>query len=284
MSTTIQIARTPAPETTTGSRVGANARRREATRTAQRVEVRRAAAGRLSVVATRIGLAALVVLGIAGATWGMGRLALQRGWIGLREIQVTGFSSVPLEEVVAIADLRGGAPLTEIDLDGLRRRLVAHPWIARATVRRSFPHRVAIVIQERVPALALPDGRWVAPDGVVLHARGSRALPIVDGAGLEHGRLSAAAMPTALAMSAIAAEAPILLRRIQSTSIGADGSLSVKLEGFPPLLRVRPEDWKREFARANLLENELGTEAEAIAEIDLRHGSCAALRRREGGA
>lgn len=284
MNTAIQIAKVPAPETTTRSRVGANARRREATRTAQRVEVRRVAAGSVSIVATRIGLVFLVVLGIAGATWGMGRLALQRGWIGLREVQVTGFSSVPLEEVVAIAKLRGGDPLTEIDLDALRRRLVAHPWIARATVRRSFPHRVAIVLQERVPSFALPDGRWVAPDGVVLDARGTRALPVVDGASLVRGGLSGAALPTAVAMSAIATEAPILLRRIQSTSIGADGSISVRLEGFPPLLRVRPEDWKREFARANLLEEELGTEAEAIAEIDLRHGSCAALRRREGGA
>jgi len=95
--------------------------------------------------------------------------------------------------------------------------------------------------------------------------------------------LGSRALPVAVAMDEIERRAPALRARLREAAMEKDGSLSVRLEGFAPLLRVRPEDWKRGFARAGVLEKELETEAGAIVEIDLRHGSCAALRRGEGG-
>ena len=275
--------RSAAPETTTRSRVGANARKREATRTARRVEARRHAAGRFAVAAPRLGLLPALVASCAALFLGLRHFASTGGWIALREIEVTGFSRVPLAEIASLSGARNGAALTEIDLEAVRSRLVGHPWIARASVRRSFPHRLRIVVQERRPALALPDGRWASVDGRVLDARGDADPLVVEGLPDDGAWLGSAALPVAQAASEIERRAPVLRGRIGAVAMEKDGSLSVRLEGFAPLLRLRPEDWKRGFARAGALETELTTEAGAISEIDLRHGSCAALRRKEGG-
>lgn len=286
MNTALRVLPVSAPvaDGTSRSRRGANARKREATRTVRRAEIRREAAGKVATLLPRsaIILAIVVVLGVAG--FGARHLALGRGWIGLREIQVTGFSKVPLAEVVSLVGEHRDAPLTEIDLAVVRARLAAHPWIADVSVRRSFPHRLEIVLVERMPVFALPDGRWVAGDGRVMDARGTRELPVVSVAGDDGRRVVEAALPVATAFGELERRAPFLLRRLHDVRVERDGTLSARLDGFAPLLRVRPGDWKKEFARAILLEKELTSEADLIAEIDLRYGSCAALRRREGGA
>lgn len=285
MNTAIRVLRPSTPvESTARSRQGANARMRDATRTARRVEARKAAAGRFAAFAPRIGMLLAALALLAGTGLGLRWMALARGWIALRDVQITGFGTVPFHEVASVAKLPAGSPLTEIDLLAVRSRLLAHPWIASATVRRSFPHKVEIVVRTRTPAMALPDGRWVASDGRVLDVRGSWTLPVVAGVRDDRLRVESAALPAAAALAAIAVRAPRLAGRIREVAMERDGTLAVRLAGFAPSLRVRPEDWVREFARADALEKELTTEADAIVEIDLRHGSCAALRRREGGA
>lgn len=285
MNTSLRVLRpTRVPETTTRNRMGANARLREATVATQRAETRREVAGRFAAFAPRIGLILALVGVLAGSVAGLRMLALSRGWIALREVQVTGFSAVPFQEVVGLAKLPGGAPLTDVDLAGIRSRLLAHPWIAEASVRRSFPHRIAIVVRERIPSMALPDGRWVAPDGRVMDPRGARALPVVSGIRDDGRTVEPAALAAAASMAEIASSAPTLRGRLRDLAMERDGTISLRLDGFPPLLRVRPDEWKKAFARADVLERELTTESGAIGEIDLRYGSCAALRRREGGA
>lgn len=275
--------RAGATETTTRSRVGANARKREATRTALRAEARRHVAGRFARVAPRFGLVLALAASCGAGFLGVRHFADVGGWIALREIEVTGFARVPPAEIASLSGAYVGASLTEIDLEAVRSRLAAHPWIARVSVRRSFPHRLRIVVRERVPALGLPDGRWASTDGRVMEARGGADPVMVAGLVEDGAWLGSRALPVAVAMDEIARRAPALRARLREAAMEKDGSLSVRLEGFAPLLRVRPEDWKRGFARAGVLEKELETEAGAIVEIDLRHGSCAALRRGEGG-
>lgn len=286
MNTALRVLPPPAAaaDASTHSRRGANARKREATRSARRAEVRRDAAGRFATILPRGAFVLGAILAIAGAGFGLRHLALQRGWIGLRDIQVTGFSNVSLGEVVSLAGIRRDTPLTEIDLNEVRARIAAHPWVGGVSVRRSFPHRLEVILVERIPVFALPDGRWVAGDGRVMDVRGDRTLPMVSGVGDDGRHVEASARPLARVLGDVAVEAPALRRRLRDARMDRDGTLSARLDGFAPLLRVRPEDWKREFARANLLEKELKVEAGKIVEIDLRHGSCAALRRREGGA
>lgn len=286
MNTALRVLPVPAPvaEGTNRSRRGANARKREATRTARRAEVRREAAGKVATLLPRSAIVLGLVAVLAVVAFGTRHFALQRGWIGLREVQVTGFSKVRLTEVVALVGGRRDMPLTEIDLAAVRARVAAHPWIADVSVRRSFPHRLEVVLVERTPVFALPDGRWVAGDGRVMDVRGTRELPVVSGVSDDGRHVSAGAQSVAGALGELGSAAPLLFGRLRDVRVERDGTLSARLDGFAPLLRVRPGDWKKEFARAILLEKELASEADRIAEIDLRYGSCAALRRREGGA
>jgi len=283
MITSVRTNLRPRETTVSAARVGANARKREETRTARRVEVAREAASR-SAGAFRQGLlAALALAAVAGGVFGLRQLALAQGWIDLRQAEIRGYRRVPVAEVMALSDLRA-TPLWSLDMDALRRRLEGHPWIASATVQRSYPHGLRIRVQERTPVLALPDGRWIARDGRVMDARGAFALPMVGGLKDDRKIVSDAGMPVVRAMADMATEAPALLARIEEAKVERDGSLVVRLHGFAPRVRLAPQDWKRGFARAGALEKELSTESEQIAEIDLRHGACAALRRREGGA
>lgn len=270
-------------ESTTASRRGANARKRDESTTVRRAEVRREAAGKAARVGRRLGLLLLAAILLAGLFHGGRVLVLRQGWIELREIVVAGNHSVSVAEVVAGAGVFHGESLASLDLALVRSRLAGHPWIEGVSVSRSLPHGLRIVLRERQPVLALPDGRWVGADGRIMDPRGVRVLPVLAGSTDGGIRVDLGAMGTVEAAGRMLREAPRLSLRMREVRLETDGSMTVRLDGFAPSIRVRPEDWKRGLARAGALEKELMTEAERIAEIDLRHGSCAALRRREGG-
>ena len=270
-------------DSTTASRRGANARKRDESSTIRRAEVRREAAGKAAKVGRRVALLVAAAAICVGAFHGGRTLALRQGWIELREIVVAGNRSVAVTEVVAMAAVFHGESLASLDLALVRSRLAGHPWIEGVSVSRSFPHGLRIEVRERQPVLALPYGRWVGTDGRIMDPRGERELPILAGATDGGIRVDLAAMGAVEAAARMVHETPALARRMRETRLEDDGSMTVRLEGFAPLVRLKPADWKRGLARAGALEKELMTEAEWIAEIDLRHGSCAALRRREGG-
>lgn len=270
-------------DATTGSRRGANARKRDESKTVRRAEVRREAAGKAAKAGRRAGWIVATICVLLGAFQGVRILALRQGWIELREIVVSGNRMVGVSEVVALSQVFHGESLASLDLAVVRSRLAGHPWIEGVSVSRSLPHGLRIEVRERLPVLSLPDGRWVGSDGRVMDPRGERVLPLLSGSTDGGIRVTSGAMGTVDAVTRMVREAPGLARRVREARLEADGSMTVRLDGFVPLVRIRPEDWKRGLARAGALEKELMTEAERIAEIDLRHGSCAALRRREGG-
>ncbi|MCB9496984.1 MAG: FtsQ-type POTRA domain-containing protein [Fibrobacteria bacterium] len=276
-----QVRRT-APQT--ASRLGANARKREETRQARRAEVRRGAA---SGAARFIRTTFLVVLAIGsavGSTLGLRELALRRGWIELRDIEVAGFSKVGLDETVSLMGVHRGVPLTDLSIADIRARLEAHPWIQSAQVTRSFPHRLRVVLRERRAVASLDDGRWVARDGRILDPRGTTVPVHVVGLAGDSLNIHPSAMGLVAAITQMENLSPDLSQRFLDMEREADGSLSFQMADFSPRLRIRPDGWRLAVARARAIARELGPEQEKIAEIDLRHGACAALRRKEGGA
>lgn len=270
-------------DATTGSRRGANARKRDESKTVRRAEVRREAAGKAAKAGRRVAWVVATLFAFLGAFQGVRVLAVRQGWIELREIVVSGNRNVAVSEVVALAQVFHGESLSSLDLSLVRSRLAGHPWIEGVSVSRSLPHGLRIELRERLPVLSLADGRWVGTDGRIMDPRGERALPLLAGVAEGGIRVPAEARGVIAAVSRMVAEAPTLARRLREARLDEDGSMTVRLDGFAPLVRIQPENWKRGLARAGALEKELMTEAEWIAEIDLRHGSCAALRRREGG-
>jgi cell division septal protein FtsQ len=94
---------------------------------------------------------------------------LESHYFSVREIQVRGADKVNGDEVIAMAGLRRGMSIWSIDLAAIENRIGRHPWVRRVFVRREFPRRIIIDVQERTPKaiVALRKLYYVDSDGVV---------------------------------------------------------------------------------------------------------------------
>jgi cell division protein FtsQ len=145
-------------------------------------------------------LAAAMILFLTVATvavhkWGgqiKGKLATFRSlvvenpYFAVREIQVRGGTKVGGREVVAMAGLRHGMSIWKIDPVAIENKIAAHPWVRRVLVRREFPRRVLIEVEERVPKAIIAAGKlyYVDGDGVVFKEVGEDEnvnFPILTG-------------------------------------------------------------------------------------------------------
>jgi cell division protein FtsQ len=193
---------------------------------------------------------------------GRGILALQL--LGVTLVLVggvwTGYSRVMASERLKVGrvDVRGGHFLSDgevremlgpavgenilgLDIDDLKSRLRASPWVADATVRRALPDTLEVEIQERVPlALAEVDRLYLMDgEGTLIELYGPRTagfdLPIVRGLlGLDSG-----------ARADRAARAAELLRDLGDLSgevsevlVEAGGELRLVLRGAGEVLRM----------------------------------------------
>ena len=94
---------------------------------------------------------------------------LESPYFSVGEIQVRGADKVRGDEVVAMAGLRRGMSIWSIDLANIEKKIGRHPWVRRVFVRREFPRRVIIDVEERTPKaiVALRELYYVDADGVV---------------------------------------------------------------------------------------------------------------------
>jgi cell division protein FtsQ len=93
----------------------------------------------------------------------------------VREIAVSGTSTIPASAVQQAAAVRTGVPLARIDADSVRRQVASLPQVAAVDVDRSWPHTLRLTVRERSPV-------------AVLHARGSTRL--VDASGMAYAAAS----------------------------------------------------------------------------------------------
>ncbi len=116
------------------------------------------------------------------------RLAPMVG-LGLSKASLTGFEMTSDNDVFDALQLDRTRSLLMFDATAARRRIEALPWVAKARIKRTFPNRIDIAIDERKPVaiwrgddsdyLIDDDGRRLAPVG-----QGFRTgLPIVQGRG-----------------------------------------------------------------------------------------------------
>jgi cell division protein FtsQ len=101
-----------------------------------------------------------------------------------RSIVVNGIGAITRDEVLAAAHVRPGAPLLQIDTDGIADRVAAIRRVASAHVQRDYPSALMITVVERIPVVVkdLPDGPHLFDrDGVdFATAPPPPALPYID--------------------------------------------------------------------------------------------------------
>jgi cell division protein FtsQ len=147
----------------------------------------------VSVVATLIVLTVALYgwrrqLMVSGAT--ARQFVLESPYFSVREIQVRGGEKFGGNEIVALAGLKHGMNMWRIEPATIEKKVAKHPWVRRVLVRREFPRRVVIEIEERTPKAIVAMGKlyYVDSDGVVfkeVQAGESVQFPLLTGLRVE---------------------------------------------------------------------------------------------------
>lgn len=94
----------------------------------------------------------LLVVGFTGVAFASAYSWLTRSPLfTVRTIDMNRCSNVSLEEVWAIVRGDGSGILWSVPAKEVARRLSGHPWVRSVSVRKSFPDRLVVRIQERTP-------------------------------------------------------------------------------------------------------------------------------------
>jgi cell division protein FtsQ len=152
----------------------------------------------------------LVVIAVAGVVWGL--VALWRAPLfTVDTITVTGNVHLSRNAVLQLAAVPPDATLLRLPDKAIVSRIETSPWVASASVRRSFPHTLDVTVSERTPIalvdagvagswMVSSDGHWVAkrakePTGTLIPVRDVPGLNPQAGA-----RISSAELSNALAV------------------------------------------------------------------------------------
>jgi cell division protein FtsQ len=116
----------------------------------------------------------LTVAILACAGWAL----LGSSLLVVRHEEVTGNKLVSAAEVLAAAGIRPGTPLASVNTSAAAARVEQITQVLTATVSRSWPNTVVIVVRERTPALAVArGGRFALVDGSGVTVRWSQRRP-----------------------------------------------------------------------------------------------------------
>ncbi|WP_214369445.1 cell division protein FtsQ/DivIB [Pseudonocardia sp. H11422] len=102
----------------------------------------------------RLALLAVVAVLLAGLGVTVRVLLYDSGLADVEQVEVTGALTLPVPDVLAAAAVEPGSPLAGVDVVAVADRVAALPGVARADIRRNWPHTVTIAVTERV-AMAL---------------------------------------------------------------------------------------------------------------------------------
>lgn len=144
---------------------------------------------RLRAPALLVGRILVVLVALAGAG-AVGRLAERHvrtsPAFAIRSLVVHGEERLSEAEILTAAGLAPGRNVFEVPPEDVHARLVRHPWIADATVRRRLPGTFELTIRERKPAALLELDRLylVGQDATVFKVLGPEDpvdLPVITG-------------------------------------------------------------------------------------------------------
>jgi cell division septal protein FtsQ len=114
------------------------------------------------------GVAALIALTVALYEWrgdwkstlaSVRRLVFESAYFSVSEIQVRGGEKFGGNEIVTLAGLNHGMNIWRVEPVTIEQKVAKHPWVRRVLVRREFPRRVVIEIEERTPKAIIAMGK-----------------------------------------------------------------------------------------------------------------------------
>lgn len=217
-------------------------------------------------------------IGVYGATRGgelqrfnvalhdLGDAAANAAGFDLEGVEVSGARQITRDEVLAAAGITPSTSLLLLDAEATRAQLKQNPWIAEATVRKLYPGRLEISIEERVAfAIWQHSGKLsvIARDGTVIGAD-ARALlhdyPLVVGMG---------ASTRAADFLALVARVPEIQSEFAAAMLVAERRWNIRLKNGVDV-RLPEENAEAALAKLVAFDRETRILSRDVAAIDLR--------------
>ena len=148
-----------------------------------------------SVILTLItGLAKMVlVVACSYGIFSSYRFITQSPRFNINEINLVGHQRLSNEELSPWIGSIIGKNIFQLELDGISKRLVEHPWIQSASARRVLPQGIYVEIKERTPFAKIQMEQVYVMDnyGVLLGAdlRGTNKLPTITGIKMKNPKI-----------------------------------------------------------------------------------------------
>ena len=121
------------------------------------------------------------------------RFITQSPHFNINEINMVGHKRLSNEELSSWIGTIIGKNIFKLELDGISKRLVEHPWIQSASARRILPQGIYVEIQERTPFAKIQMERVYVMDnyGVLLglDLRGANKLPTITGIKIKNPKI-----------------------------------------------------------------------------------------------
>jgi hypothetical protein len=209
---------------------------------------------------------------------------LQNPYFAVREIQVRGTDHVRGGELVALAGLKHGMAIWNIDPLAIEKKLAKHPWLRRVVVRREFPRRILIEVTERVPKAIVAMGRlyYVDGEGVIFSEVGQAdklGLPMITG--LRPEQLSARdpglrrRLKEAVQLGELMA---VDQHKISEIHFSAPERVVLYTTGLPTALHMGWGDWSGKVGRVKRIVSLWRGHEQRLASLDVSFAGQAVVR------
>lgn len=261
--------------TTTRTRSTGRAPQVEPKLQARRIEVARDRGRRRLRIVLVVAVLVVVLVGLGALT--------RSPALDVDQVQVRGVPAAQRDDVREAAAVAAGTPMLSVDAAGAEDRLEALPWVASASIARSWPGTVVVTVAPRRPIALVGEGSDAvqvdATGRAIRPARPGSALPVVGGPAIEVGQVVA---PGRRAVVHVLAGLPDELRaEVASAHASPSGTVLELTDG----IRVRWGDTGLPTAKADALAVLLEqADRQTIATIDVSVPRAAALTRRGGAS
>lgn len=222
---------------------------------------------------------AVVLLVIGLTVWHQTRYA---DHFRLAEIDIQTEEQVSREELLNFLHTRLGQNVFTVDLKEVAQRVVSHPWVEAATVRRELPDRMVVEIRERRAVALLHAGSLYLVDerGVVFKRRGPDDpvdLPVLTGfrsdsfaAGGSSASHQAARVAEAVRLLQLGGETGVFPEeRISEIGFDTVSGFSLTTTESGMLVHFGYGDYESKLHHYELVAEHLGAQMEQVRVVDL---------------
>ena len=187
-------------------------------------------------------------------------LVTQCDYFRAKTVKVEGRVRLPLQEVFEQARINKGTNILSANLSVARKRLLAHPWIAAAEVRRELPTGIYIRIKEHKPiAIVCLNRKYIINDQGEIFKKWEVSdpenLPIING--LDITDIDIFGEPRSIAFNAVMevlklGQKPKIIVPIDSIKrINVDREIGITIYAFehPRAIKLGYNDYPRKYNR-----------------------------------